>query len=458
MALIKCEECGQMVSDKASACPHCGCPVKKPMVCPECGQTVAEGDLYCQKCGSPLNQNTQPQVEEHYSWEDDEEKPNSTLRWLLGALAALVVLGGAALYAWQSGMFNKTVALEDTVALDSTPTMAAPVIELDDDGMFSVDDCPTTYEGLEIVKHQGEYNLSSIDVILGDEQLCSFAFRNDNYDLDNNDYVTGDQVHFMDANFDGYVDIFVGPGADRNYSALFLWKPEQSTFVRARENGDLQFNGNYRFHPSSQKVYYTGSGSFSSNHAVRLSWQNDELRSEETLTSEMLKSRLNEDQPAKYVVRKGGFSGKIIFSTNDPNQIPAQWRKWAYVPTGEDAKQYEEEDIEDEGTPDDGYSDSSDEITEARWEMIEIEKQVQNEKEKFMTYYQKYRSLMQQYGTTSPDPYLYDNLMGVIDRIIELSDKGEKAALKAGNSDMAENYRKDARMCRNAKNQLIMQH
>lgn len=27
MALIKCEECGQMVSEKASACPHCGCPV-----------------------------------------------------------------------------------------------------------------------------------------------------------------------------------------------------------------------------------------------------------------------------------------------------------------------------------------------------------------------------------------------------------------------------------------------
>ena len=26
MALIKCLECGNMLSDKASACPHCGCP------------------------------------------------------------------------------------------------------------------------------------------------------------------------------------------------------------------------------------------------------------------------------------------------------------------------------------------------------------------------------------------------------------------------------------------------
>ncbi len=29
MALIKCDECGKQVSDKASACPHCGAPVEK---------------------------------------------------------------------------------------------------------------------------------------------------------------------------------------------------------------------------------------------------------------------------------------------------------------------------------------------------------------------------------------------------------------------------------------------
>ena len=420
MALIKCEECGQMVSDKASACPHCGCPV---------------------------NQIIQPQ----YFGDEQEEKPNNTLKWLLGVLAALVVLGGAALYAWQSGMFNKTVTLEDTVAVDSTQTMAAPVIELDGEGMFSIDDCPTTYEGLEIVKHEGEYGLSSIDIMRDGQLLRSFNFTDD-------DYVTRDEVHFLDANFDGYVDIFLGPGCDREYSALFLWNPEQSNFVRGYEDGNPILNGNYKFHPASQKVYFTGSGSFSSNHAVRLSWQNYNLQSEEALTSEMLKSRLDESQPAKYVVRKG-ISGKIIFSTDDPNQIPSQWKKWAYVPTGEDAKQYEEDDEWGaDGDPGEDYSDASDEITEARWEMIEIEKQVQKEKESFRSYYEKYRSLMQQYGTTSPDPYLYDNLMGVINRIIDLSDRGEKAALKAGNSDMAENYRKDARMCRNAKNQLIMQH
>ncbi len=29
MALIKCPECGQSISDKAAACIHCGCPIEK---------------------------------------------------------------------------------------------------------------------------------------------------------------------------------------------------------------------------------------------------------------------------------------------------------------------------------------------------------------------------------------------------------------------------------------------
>lgn len=30
MALIKCEECGTEISDRAGQCPKCGCPVEAP--------------------------------------------------------------------------------------------------------------------------------------------------------------------------------------------------------------------------------------------------------------------------------------------------------------------------------------------------------------------------------------------------------------------------------------------
>lgn len=32
MALIKCQECGKEISNKANACPNCGCPIEKEKI------------------------------------------------------------------------------------------------------------------------------------------------------------------------------------------------------------------------------------------------------------------------------------------------------------------------------------------------------------------------------------------------------------------------------------------
>lgn len=63
MALIKCNECGQMVSDKASNCPQCGAPIDHPIKCEECGETVPSLSVSCPKCGAPIKKapmNNQP--------------------------------------------------------------------------------------------------------------------------------------------------------------------------------------------------------------------------------------------------------------------------------------------------------------------------------------------------------------------------------------------------------------
>lgn len=60
MALIKCPECGKEISDKASACPNCGCPSsewseiidnKEPERCRYCGCKSIGKDGYCEVCG-----------------------------------------------------------------------------------------------------------------------------------------------------------------------------------------------------------------------------------------------------------------------------------------------------------------------------------------------------------------------------------------------------------------------
>ena len=50
MALIKCRECGNDMSDKAKLCPNCGAQ-NSIMFCPECGKELSVKALYCPDCG-----------------------------------------------------------------------------------------------------------------------------------------------------------------------------------------------------------------------------------------------------------------------------------------------------------------------------------------------------------------------------------------------------------------------
>ncbi len=54
MALIKCSECGQMISDKANTCPHCGIPIEQKTICEECGMEISTSITVCSNCGYPI--------------------------------------------------------------------------------------------------------------------------------------------------------------------------------------------------------------------------------------------------------------------------------------------------------------------------------------------------------------------------------------------------------------------
>ncbi len=50
MALIKCSECGQEISDQATICPKCGKSCLE-IKCPECGCILSEENSVCPECG-----------------------------------------------------------------------------------------------------------------------------------------------------------------------------------------------------------------------------------------------------------------------------------------------------------------------------------------------------------------------------------------------------------------------
>ena len=102
----KCIECGCEVSDGASACPNCGCPIENVTLCSECNQLIPDGVETCPNCGYPLmkeKEGGEPKeaVEEIKSVYNEEDEDNYR-KWLYGIIALLVILITGGGYWWYS--------------------------------------------------------------------------------------------------------------------------------------------------------------------------------------------------------------------------------------------------------------------------------------------------------------------------------------------------------------------
>ena len=107
MALIKCKECGHDISDKATTCPKCGCPID--------------------------NQSNGLNVNIH-------KQNGSGRKWIIAVLSIIVLIAAVAIafYVFSSGDSNN----------DSE--MMAPQITADADGFIVLEQCPTQYPSIRI--------------------------------------------------------------------------------------------------------------------------------------------------------------------------------------------------------------------------------------------------------------------------------------------------------------------
>ena len=102
MALIKCKECGHEVSDRASMCPNCGCPI-------ESLGAAQEDVMY--------------------------EEPKKKKGWIWALIVVLICLiGGGGYYAYTK--FFKSVSEKDAI-VELTPEFIAAIEKYDQLGIFS---------------------------------------------------------------------------------------------------------------------------------------------------------------------------------------------------------------------------------------------------------------------------------------------------------------------------------
>lgn len=348
MALIKCNECGQMVSDKAEACPHCGCPVEKTPVCPECGQEAGSADATCSNCGYPLqspeedNQQTTyseqetQQVDNDYDYDwDDKESSGNNLKWILIAVAGLLAL--AATIFWLTQRTPNQEVVED-MCVDTTAVVVEEVAPID--------------------------SVEAVPEVVAEEPIDDGAWLQGTWRYKGEIEGTYlDWVLVIDGNH-----------------------------LTEKLNGKVQYSGNVDYVPQNKFIVYNdGRNLFNV--------------SPETQRIELI--------DGKYFTK---ISGNANTSSVDHS---------SYQRSGE---------------------------------LAEIRAQIESERSELAVYFEEFKSLMQQYGTSSPNPYVYDNLMGCLNRMIRLADKGEKLARELGEDEEARWFRSQAQECRNGKNQLIYQH
>lgn len=146
MALIKCNNCGRSVSDRATVCPHCGCDphVAKDAnnetdnhseneqnpnltTCPSCGSLVSKKAKVCPKCGqSILTVSTQNQNATENSLNIDEydcseeHSANRGLLSIVGILTVIALVFAAFLFSGNRYYNGKTLKFTiDTCAVDT---------------------------------------------------------------------------------------------------------------------------------------------------------------------------------------------------------------------------------------------------------------------------------------------------------------------------------------------------
>lgn len=131
-------------------------------------------------------------------------------------------------------------------------------------------------------------------------------------------------VHYLDANFDGYTDIFIGAGESRTYSTLLLWDDNTKQFVRIGELGNPDLQG-FMLCPAEKKVIEGGSGSYCSFYITRSHFVGFELVQDEQLTiitdkSEYIAYGVHD----KYTLQDA--NEKRLCSTENIDGLPSLWQ------------------------------------------------------------------------------------------------------------------------------------
>ena len=227
-------------------------------------------------------------------------------------LCSVALLIGAGLF---TACHNTPKAPEAPAKLD----MTAPQVEADENGLVWLGSCPDTDPHLA-VKISDDFTTATIFYDGKEIQTVT----------DEDGLATDDApVHFLDANFDGLTDIFIGMGESRTYSTLLLWDPEKQQFVRTGTLGTPSLQG-FMLHPYSKSVVEGGSNSFCEFAVTRSLWEGNKLQPQEDLIIIYgAENYAMNGVQHKFTLKDP--EGQALYSTETVEDLPELWTAIARV-------------------------------------------------------------------------------------------------------------------------------
>ena len=189
----------------------------------------------------------------------------------------------------------------------------------DKNGFYKVLDCSTTPSYFKATSEQNEDGSYNVKIYHG-RQLAQ-TIKCD---------VTGKELYFLDANFDGNLDIVVGPATARNYSTILLWSDKKNEFVPT----GVELNGYFLVNPKAKMWVGLSSNGASSTYYTKYIWKGNKLEVSETLMEfSDPKEYADYGVTTEYTLIKGddyyspASVGCVKQRTNKRVKLPKDWQR-----------------------------------------------------------------------------------------------------------------------------------
>ena len=188
----------------------------------------------------------------------------------------------------------------------------------DANGYYSLLDCPKSLQNVKVITEQNDNGSYAVEVFIKGKQVDTFTCES-----------TSDDVRFVDGNFDGYYDLFIGPATTRNYSHLYLWDNKKQCFFQAVSSDNL--NGHFLLNPTKKQWISAGSSSYCSMYYTIFRWDDDkEVDIESLIDISDPTAHKEYGVKRRYTVIRGGDFENIASNrkqhTNRKSALPKQWR------------------------------------------------------------------------------------------------------------------------------------